>query len=156
MASKVSRNNVIAGLFVVGAMLLALFISIMVSGAQKRLASTHAYIIRFSLADGAAGRKPGSPVTHAGQEVGPVTCMPFVRGDRGVTGVDVHVAVHSDIPVHEDAAAFLERPLLGSMSTINIAGLGGAKAVLPSGGVLMGIIAPPSFLSQAGYGPEQA
>lgn len=156
MASKVSRNNVIAGLFVVGAMLLALFISIMVSGAQKRLASTNPYTIRFSLLDGASGLKPGSPVTLGGQEVGRVTAISFTGRDQGaISGVDVRIAVRSDIPIHEDAWAFLERPLLGSMSAINVSSLGGAKPAVPVGGVLMGTVAPPSFLAQAGYGPEQ-
>ncbi|MBX3376382.1 MAG: MCE family protein [Phycisphaeraceae bacterium] len=156
MASKVSRNNVIAGLFVVGAMLLALFISIMVSGAQNRLASTHPYTIRFSLMDGASGLKPGSPVTLGGQEVGRVTSIAFTDREKGaISGVDVRVAVRSDIPLHEDAWAFLERPLLGSMSAINVSSLGGSKPVVPAGGVIVGTVAPPSFLAQAGYGPEQ-
>lgn len=157
MASKVSRNNVIAGLFVVGAMLLALFISVMVSGAQKRLASTRPYTIRFSLTDGASGLKPGSPVTLGGQEVGRVTSIAFTNKEGGSTiaGVDVRVAVRSDVTLHEDAWAFLERPLLGSMSAINVSNLGGSKPAVPSGGVLIGTVAPPSFLAQAGYGPEQ-
>lgn len=158
MASKVSRNNVIAGLFVVGAMLLALFISIMVSGAQKRLASTRGYTVRFSLADGASGLKPGSPVMLGGQEVGRVTSIAFGRKDdsNDVTGVDVRVAIRSDLALHEDAAAYLERPLLGSMSAINIANLGGARPTLQAGATLLGVVAPPSFLAQAGYGPDQA
>ncbi len=157
MASKVSRNNVVAGMFVIGAMLLALFISIMVSGAQKRLAATHPYTVRFSLMDGASGLKQGSPVMLGGQEVGRVTSIAFTDRDKGaISGVDVRVAVRSDIAIHEDAWAFLERPLLGSMSAINFSSLGGAKPVLAPGAVLGGVIAPPSFLAQAGYGPEQA
>ena len=51
MASRVvSRNNVIAGLFVVGAMVLAIAISVAVSGVQKRLVPTTAYTVEFDMA----------------------------------------------------------------------------------------------------------
>jgi hypothetical protein len=157
MAAKVSRNNVIAGLFVVGAMVLALVISIVVSGAGKRLASTRSYTIRFSLIDGASGLKAGSPVTLGGQEVGRVTGISFAgqAESPAIAGVDVKVAVRSDIRVHQDAWAFLERPLLGSMSAINFSSLGGSAPRLEPGGTLIGVVAPPAFLAQAGYGPEQ-
>lgn len=161
MAAKVSKNNVIAGLFVVGAMVLALVISMMVSGAGKRLASSRNYTIQFSLADGASGLKAGSPLTVGGQEVGRVTAISFARpgadAASGIAGVDVRVAIRSDISLYQDAWAFLERPLLGSMSAINISSLGGAPGVarLEAGGTLMGVVAPPSFLAQAGYGPDQ-
>src|SRR5262249_22626758 len=56
-----------------------------------------------------------------------------------------------------DAIVLLERPLLGSMSVINIPDVGhDGGADVPPEAELVGAIAPPSFLAQAGYGPEQS
>lgn len=156
MAAKVSKNNVLAGLFVVAAMILAVAMSVVVSGAQKRLAATKSYIIRFSLADGASGIKIDSPVTLGGQEVGRVTGIHFEKGAEGaISAVDVKIAVRSELVLHEDAWAFLEKPLLGSMSSINFSRLGDQGPALTADAMLMGVVAPPGFLTQAGYGPDQ-
>lgn len=161
----VSRNNVIAGVFVVVSLILAVLISGMVSGAQKRLARTVPYFVRFTLQQGAAGLKADSPVTLGGQQIGRVTRVDFERGADGLpTAVLVRVAVRSDIPLFEDAGVFLVKPLLGTLSTVNVAWPGdGSKVGSPQHGdprlqadeVVQGAIAPPSFLAEAGYGPEQ-
>lgn len=166
MARVVSRNNVVAGLFVVGAMVLAVAMSVAVSGVTKRLESTRPYVVEFDVGDGAAGLKIGSPVLMGGQEVGRVTGISFDPPVGIPKMVAVSIVVRSSLTLYEDAWAFLERPLLGSMSSINFARAGGlpdpahperpaAKGLQP-GGVLHGTIAPPSFLAQAGFGPEQA
>ena len=165
----VSRNNVIAGLFVVAAMILAIAISVAVSGVQKRLLPTKAYTIEFDVADGAAGLKIGSPVMLGGQEVGRVVKIGFAPPGGKPKVVAVGVVISSGITLFQDAWAFLERPLLGSMSAINISRIGGEAGggdkdhpekppapVLAEGGVLHGTIAPPAFLAQAGFGPDQA
>lgn len=166
MARAVSRNNVIAGLFVLLAMGLAVGVSVAVSGVQKRLVPTRAYAVEFTLADGAAGLKEGSPVMLGGQEVGRVSEIRFMQTERRTTGIRVEILVHSHVTLYADAWAFLERPLLGSMSAINISRVGGEPdpanpgaaiaPVLAEGQVLKGIIAPPAFLAQAGFGPDQA
>lgn len=156
MAGKVSKNNVIAGLFVVAAMVLAVAMSVVVSGAQKRLGARKSYTVRFSLADGASGIKIDSPVTVGGQEVGRVIGVRFSGGSDGAVGaVDVRIAIQSDLVLHKDAWAFLEKPLLGSMSTINFSNLGQEGPALEPDSMLTGVLAPPGFLAQAGYGPEQ-
>ncbi len=168
-ARVVSRNNVIAGLFVVGAMILSVAISVAVSGVQKRLVPTTPYTVVFNLADGAAGLKTGSPVMLGGQEVGRVVNIGFARegGEGGKPrGVLVSIVVNSSITLYKDAWAFLERPLLGSMSAINFSRVGGdpdkehperpIAPVLQAGDTLTGVIAPPAFLAQAGFGPDQA
>lgn len=162
----VSRNNVIAGLFVLVSIVLAVAISIMISGVQERLVRTVPYVVRFSIADGAAGLQPDSPVTLGGQQVGRVTSWTFNLGPAGEpVAVDVRVAVRADLTLFEDAWFFLERPLLGTLSAINIARTGdGSEIPAPQGGdprlqpgeVIIGHVAPPSFLAQAGYGPEQS
>jgi ABC-type transporter Mla subunit MlaD len=163
MARAVSRNNVIAGSFVVASMILAIAISVAVSGVQKRLTPTNPYTVRFSIEDGTGGLKVGSPVSLGGQEVGRVTALEFARENDRPKAVDVRVRINSSIGLYQDAWAFLERPLLGSMSTINITRVGGepdpktgaTAAPLKPGDTLPGLIAPPSFLAQAGVGPDQ-
>ncbi len=156
MAGKVSKNNVIAGLFVVAAMILAVAMSVVVSGAQKRLAATKSYIVRFTLMDGASGIKVDSPVTVGGQEVGRVIGVHFDTGPNGAIGaVDVKIAIRSELVLHKDAWVFLEKPLLGSMSSINFSSLGTEGPALEPDSMLTGILAPPGFLAQAGYGPDQ-
>lgn len=166
-----TRNNVIAGVFVISSAVLAIVISVIVSGAEKHLISMRAYTVRFSIEEGAPGLKSGSPVTLGGQEVGRVTSVELVKGAAGPggagtqpTAVDVHVLIRADLTLYEDAWVFLERPLLGNYSTINIANAGtgkvdhfqGASAELEPGETIKGSMAPPAFLAQAGYGPDQA
>lgn len=161
---SLNRNNVIAGLFVIAAMILAIAMSVAVSGAMKRLIPTTPYVIQFTLADGASGLKPGSPVTLGGQEIGRVVGTRFTPDTSHATGVDVDVLINSNITLHTDAWAFLEKPLLGTMSAINISRVGGdtdpakpqAAPVLQAKAVLKGTVAPPGFLAQAGYGPDQS
>jgi ABC-type transporter Mla subunit MlaD len=166
MASRTgTRNNVIAGLFVIASAVLAVVISVIVSGAQKRLLPTHTYYIRFPVDQGTPGIKKGSIVNLGGLEVGRVTGVDF--DEPAHPGfIKVRIAIRSNITLYEDAWAFLERPLLGTTSTLNLASTGTGQ--LPPGKVMQGNspvlepfeeldgrIAPPSFLAQAGYGPEQ-
>lgn len=161
MARPISRNNLLAGLFVIASLVLAVFVAVLVSGVQKLLIPTNTYTIRMSLSEGAAGLKIGSSVTLGGQEVGRVTGIEYDRptADSMPTGVLVRTAIYRSVTLYQDSAAFLERPLLGSVGSINI--IRAAKDDAPgtpltSGATLKGTIAPPAFLAQAGFGPEQA
>jgi ABC-type transporter Mla subunit MlaD len=167
MARTVSRTNVIAGVFVLASAALAVVMSVIVSGAQDRLRPRTAYIIRFTLEQGGGGLKPGSNVNLGGQKVGNVSRVEFHRDVAGgpPTAVDVHVRIDADVRLFEDAVVFLERPLLGNIGALNIVSTGDGTQVarsqnnsplLQEGEVLSGTVAPPAFLSQAGYGPEQA
>jgi ABC-type transporter Mla subunit MlaD len=160
-----TRNNLVAGLFVIASAMLAVVISVIVSGATKRLIPTNTYFIRFPVEQGAAGIKKGSIVNLGGQEIGRVTGVDF-DDPAHPTSILIRVAIRSSVTLYEDAWAFLERPLLGTTSTLNIASVGtgvlppgkspqGTGPLLEPGEILEGRIAPPSFLTQAGYGPEQ-
>lgn len=160
----VSKNNVIAGSFLVISLILAIAVSVYISGAQERLIPSHEYTVRFSLADGAAGLKPGSKVTLGGLNVGRVVDL-TVASTPGQPSLDARIRVRTGINLYESAMVFLERPLLGAGSEINIsdvgthqsgAGFTGASDSLEPGEMVMGRIAPPAFLAQAGYGPQQA
>ena len=164
MANRGARNNILAGLFVVVSLVLGVWVSFMLSDRQG-MSSVRHFTVRFSVEDGAAGLKIGSPVQLAGQPVGRVKKVEFAMGADGVaTAVNVQVEVRSDITLYEDAGVYLQLPLLGTLSSINISNVGtpnatphaGASAAVEEGEVVVGHIAPPGFLAQAGFGNEQA
>ena len=80
---QVSKNNVVAGAFLVVSLILAIATSAWISDAQERLIPTHEYVVRFSLADGAAGLKPGSKVNLGGLTVGRVSDMDSIVAELG-------------------------------------------------------------------------
>ncbi|MFM9996142.1 MAG: MlaD family protein [Phycisphaerales bacterium] len=165
-ARAASRNNLIAGVFVVGAVVLAVAISIVLSGIEDRLTATRAYLVRFSTLDGTAGLEAGSLVKFGGQKIGRVTRILIADGSGGgePPSIDVGVALRADLRVHEDAVAYLVQPILGGLASINLPTLGSAAGVasprgsgpeVEPGEAIPGRIAPPSLLSSAGYGEEQ-
>ena len=163
------RNNILAGIFLIAGVLLAVALSVVLSDIRERLVPTNDYHIRFGLIQGAAGLVPGSEVQIGGRVAGRVTSVEFAFTDpaepKRPTAIDVSIELPTSIQLYEDAVATLVQPLIGTMSAINIIDLGtganveapqGAGAALEQGETLIGQIAPPSFLAQAGYGPEQA
>lgn len=174
MSNRASRrNNVLAGSFLVLSVALAVFISVLISDARERLTPTDIYYVRFSVAEGALGLRAGAPVLLAGHQVGRVTGVELAKAPIGGAGtgpsavpdgVDVQIRIRSDIVLYENALAMLQIPLLGTMSVLNIASVGdgalvehpqGLSPLLEPGERLTGRIAPPAFLAQAGYGPEE-
>lgn len=168
MATTVTRNNIIAGVFLIVAIVAAVAVSAVISGVGDTLRPTRQYVVRFSIEDGAAGLSAGSPVAIGGQAVGRVTSV-RVRlegdGSPAVTRgpfIEVLMRVRSDLMLHDDATVFLVKPLLGSESWLNIADAGNPqldddeKPSRRGSMALRGQIAPPEFLAQAGYGPTQA
>jgi len=156
MPSRSTRDNTLAGLFVLGGLALAVWASFML-GEQSGLGATSNIIVRFPVELGAGGIKPGSPVLLGGQKIGRVTKVTFnPLPPAAPTGVDVQVEVPEAIVLYENANFALERPLLGSLSSINISGAGGKIAdgatpkQLASGAIIAGGLAPPALLTQAG------
>ena len=89
MSRAQKRNNVLAGLFLVSALLLAVVMSFWIEDGLDRLPFVNpksTYAVRFTLGDGVAGLQPGSPVTLGGKEIGSVESIEYVtepvRGDR--------------------------------------------------------------------------
>lgn len=150
-----SKNNVIAGAFVLVSVALAVVASVVISGAAEMFQARTDYVVRFSLADGAAGLKAGSAINAGGQPVGRVRSVRVAVEDKEPVGIDAVISVRSDMALHEDAYAYLESPILGGVSTINIPRVG-VGAPLKENQVIPGRLAPPSALAQAGYGPDQA
>lgn len=151
-----SRNNLLAGTFLLVSLAIFLVISVIFSGVGEQLASSRVYVVRFPVAVGAPGLTGGSAVTLGGQNVGRVTDVGFARDEAGVPfAVDVSVRVRSELTLHEDARFELVRPLVGAGTLVNIASPGGGPSVLDEGGIVAGTAAAPAFLSDAGFGAEQ-
>lgn len=154
------RNNVIAGVFLVSGLVLAVATSAVLSDAMEYFKPKTEYVVRFDISTGAGGLGAGSAVTLGGQKIGRVADVEVLPG----VGIDVRIAVNSEIIINENANASLVVPLLGAGGTLNFTSLGnpkrvesfqGASAKLEPGEVLAAGIAPPGFLAQAGFGPEQ-
>ncbi|HLO41325.1 MAG TPA: hypothetical protein VK176_09900 [Phycisphaerales bacterium] len=165
MASSSTRNNILAGTFLLSSVVLAVLASFVLSDLGERMRSTNEYIVRFSIAQGATGIKAGSPVLLGGQPVGKVSGVE-INKLNGQPGIDINVLIDAKYQLFDNAMVFLEKPLLGSLTSINIASMGSAAAVqkdaqigpgpeLAAGERIAGAIAPPSFLADAGLGTEQ-
>lgn len=163
MATRGARNNILAGGFVLAALVLGVLVSFKLSGRQSMGGTLH-FIVRFSLQDGATGLKNGSPVLLAGQQIGQVRKVEFSKTSEGLpSAVDIHVEVRGDMTIYENAGIYLQLPLLGTLSSININSVGtpteqhqGSSPAIEDNEVVVGRIAPPGFLAQAGFGSEQA
>lgn len=149
-----SRNNVLAGLLVIGAIVVSLVVVALLGGLRDSWGK-EPRIVRFSVADGVTGLKKGSEVRMGGLRVGLVDSVsPVVESDL-VTGMEVRISVDPGMaPLREGAVAYLETALLGSASNINFSGLGAGR-LLTATDVIPGKLAPPGFLAAAGYGDEQ-
>lgn len=168
MAARSSRNNIIAGGFVLGSIALAVAVVIALAGGSNLLNPTNTYTIRFPLEIGAGGVDVGSQVLLGSQPIGKVTRWQFVQAPDGTsgrpTGVDVTCEVRADITIYEDAVAELVVPLLGVGTKINIVSPGTGTAIkAPQNGdprleeneILTGQEGMAPFMRQAGYGADQ-
>ncbi|MEI7659077.1 MAG: MlaD family protein [Phycisphaerae bacterium] len=155
MANRTVRDNTLAGLFVLGGIALAVWSSFML-GEQTGLGGMSRVTVQFPVGLGSHGLKPGALVMLGGQKIGNVDSISFSPKGGTPTHVDVAVELPRQLKLMSDAVFTLERPLLGSISSINITSGGGAAAAteLGDGAVVAGGLAPPALLSQSGLGPE--
>ena len=162
MARKKAINNVLAGTFLLGSVLLAVFISFLLTDVE--FARTTRYEIRFPLKQGAPGIEPGSAVSIGGQKVGMVTGVDFQYAEDGTgvaTGVRVYARLRSRDVIYENAMVYIERPILGALSSINIASAGtpdvapyqGSSPRLEADEWIAGRTAS-ALMAQAGLPPE--
>jgi ABC-type transporter Mla subunit MlaD len=163
-----SRNNILAGLFLIGSLALGLGVFFVLANLwEKFTVKTNEYNVYFSLAEGAEGLDKGAEVKVGGVKAGQVVGWSYALDDTGgrIVGIDIRIEVNSKIILYENASPMLILPLLGSTSTINFPDVGNpAQVKSPGNGnprlepeeTIVGHLAPPAFLSQAGYGPEQA
>lgn len=166
--SRASRNNVLAGVFVLASIAIAVLFIIAFTDLTDRLEPKARYIIRFGMLDGADGLDAGSPVKVGGQRVGQVEKWSFVRDESTAEpiAIDVTIAIDRAIRLMSDADVSLTRPLLGGQSAINIASGGLAAAAAMSDVVgppvpiepdrletfaLQGHLGNPAFISATDY-----
>jgi len=138
-------NNLMAGSFLLGSLALTIIVSVVLSDIS--ISSKTPYTVRFTLSDGAEGVKRGSEVTMGGQSVGRVVDIDFATESDTIAGVDVGILIRKDIVLREGAMVDLVRPLLGTMSSLNIRDPGRRDAApLEEGALLLGTLADPAFL----------
>ncbi len=157
-ARQVSRNNVIAGIFVIVGVILAVAVSVILSGLGAELVPSRTYVVQFSTHEGAAGLDAGSPVTVGGLRVGSVKRTQLALEGGRTSAVEAVIRVRADVRLDKGTVALLVQPLLGGLASLNLAQPleGSGQGLLQPGEVIEGHIAPPSFLASAGYGPQQA
>ncbi|HYF13951.1 MAG TPA: hypothetical protein VD971_02635 [Phycisphaerales bacterium] len=162
MRNASARSNILAGTFVLVAVALFVWVCFALADRGPGL-NAQRFVVRFPLSEGAPGVQEGAPVLLGGQPVGKVVRIGFAGLDgSGPASVDARVEIKGDIPLYENAAITLERPLLGSLSTINIGSLGspdaapfqGASARLETGETVPARVAP-GLLAQAGLRSDQ-
>ncbi len=166
MRRAASRNNIMAGMFLVGALLVGVVISFILGDVGASLFQDKStYVVRFPLDVGATGLKKGSEVTLGGQKIGSVerVKLAFDEGGQSVLGIDVEIAVDARVRFYDAAVADLLVPFIGSISSINFAGVGApesddndtpdadapAPTLIADGDVIHGQLAP-GLLAQAG------
>lgn len=173
MQDRGARNNTLAGLFVVASLVLGVWVAFLLADRGAGSNATR-FIVRFPVEQGAAGISMGSPVLLGGQQVGQVIGISFASSgatassnspatkDAPAASVDVRVEVEEDVVIFENAQVYLEKPLLGSLSNINVVSPGdntltvfnGKSPKIEHGEVLVAGVAP-GLLAQAGLGPTQ-
>lgn len=172
-SSVVSRNNVLAGVFVISSLILAVAIAFILGDVMDQFGKKREYIVRFPTSVGVAGLQPGATVSFAGLPVGSVVAIEPHSSTPGAPAdaMSVRIAVEDRITLHENAFADLSPPLLGGVSKINFpsAGTGpigpdekladlavnNANGVLDEGEAVRGRFAP-SILAQLGFTVEDA
>jgi ABC-type transporter Mla subunit MlaD len=156
---RASKNNILAGLFVLVSVVLGVAVLIVLSNLGDRIQGKAKYVVRFSLADGADGLERGSIVKVGGKRVGRVLGTAFASDVPGgpPTAIDVEFDVLDTVKLFEDADVQIVKPLLGTNSALNIVSLGKSTSVaLPPGGRITGRLAGPGFLSGGDYARIQS
>ena len=160
---RASRNNVLAGLFVLSACALVVVVVVVMSNLGDRWTAQATYIVRFSVLEGAEGLDPGAPVKLGGQRVGRVTAWQIKDNEvsQEPAFVDVTIQIPTRYRLYSDADVQLLKPLLGTGSSINIISFSGMAIVgldyqgppkrLYSGDMVRGRLGPPGFIGPAEY-----
>lgn len=157
MSTRSGLTNFWAGVFVLLGISGFVFSALLLAGLRELLTPKNDYVIRFTLTDGVEGLTEGSAVKVGGITRGRVTSIQTMPDPNVPGGMEIITGVRIDsaVPLRTDAVPYLQRPLLGGSGWINFTSLGSAPDLLAPEGVLLGQLAPPSILAEAGFGPEQ-
>lgn len=151
------RNNTIAGLFVLVA-IVGFVVMVIILSDLGNFASTQTVRIAVPLDLGVPGVKVGSDVMVGGMSVGKVTAMAGELNQPEPRFI-VSVAIPAEYEIREDAFAGMVVPLIGGATAIDISPLGVNGPPLDAeffraGGTIRGGYAPSVLLKTAGMGPE--
>lgn len=121
------RNKVQAGVFVLFGIVLAIVVIVLLSNITNFLQPMQTISVRYVLADGVAGLKPGATVSIGGVESGQVTDIRDVF-DPDQPGRLIAKDVVLEIPAHyqvfDNARIELIVPPIGTGTSVNLAGFG--------------------------------
>lgn len=120
MSARATRNNRIAGLFVILALIGALVLLTLVGGGLERIGKK-TVLAEFTVEDGAASLQPGSVVTLGGLKIGTVTS---VKHGDSYGSILVKLSVDSGVPLRDGATPILVPPILGGSGVVNFKSLG--------------------------------
>lgn len=162
---RASKNNVLAGVFVLGSLTAAIIVVAILTNFSDFVTPKERYTVRFGALDGAEGLDKGSPVKLGGQRVGAVEAWEFAYDEttQEPEAVDVRIAIRKGIRLYTDADVQLIKPLLGGQSSINISPNPGKYAITDvsgparllepnvKGATLKGRLGGPGFLAPADY-----
>ncbi|MFM9957751.1 MAG: MlaD family protein [Phycisphaerales bacterium] len=154
---RASRNNVLAGGLVLGAIGASLGVVTVLGGWYEKLGKAR-FTAVFDISEGVPGLKPGAEVRLGGLKVGQVESVSprAATGDKPAV-MEVKLLLDKRMaPLRQGALVYLEQGLLGSISALNFKSLGDAAAPeLVETIDIDGVIAAPSILESAGYGDKQ-
>ena len=132
---------------------------LLLAGVGEKLKRRTAYTVFFPLGSDPTGLELNSQVIVNGRPVGVVAGinLDLDPSDADADGTYYKILVDRKIKFYGEPTAYLNRPLLGAGGTLNFPTIGAVGKVPadPPGTQFKGAIAPPSFLAQAGYGPQQ-
>ncbi len=152
-------DNLRAGFFLLVALFAAITVVLILAGVGEKLKRRTAYTVFFPLGSDPTGLEIDSQVIVNGRPVGVVAGINLDLDPSDVTadGTYYKILVDRRIRFYGEPTAYLNRPLLGAGGTLNFPTIGdvGTAPVAQAGTQFRGAIAPPSFLAQAGYGPQQ-
>ncbi len=124
------RDNVKAGIFVLSGIVLAVAVIIVLSDFSSFFAKRQKVKVYYALSDGLQGLKPGARVTVGGQPAGEVVDIDdYVTAAEpdNIIGSIITIDLRSDVKLYWNARVELERPPLGSNTTMNIASVGSGR-----------------------------
>lgn len=152
-------DNLRAGAFLIVSLIAALAIVLILVGVGDKLKARSRYTVFFPLGSEPSGLEVDSVVLVNGRPVGVVNGVRLELDPANAepNGTYFRILVDKKIRFYGEPTAYLNRPLLGAGATLNFPTIGdaGAAPQAQPGATFKGAIAPPSFLAQAGYGPEQ-
>ncbi len=130
------RDNIKAGLFVLGGAVLMLVCVLILSDLEHLIEGRQSVTVYYPLGDGLRGLKVGAPVTLGDESVGTVTTIrdrveSEAGGPQRVVGKVVVVSIPERYQIYDNAWVEMVVPALGSGTRLNIRSVGDGRPYDP-------------------------